>query len=120
MKSSEKRLNPRYLLLIPLSFRGSDLNSAKPEISTRTVNISRSGLFLRSPHRLRVGSELSLSLRLPTETPGSAFSQFRCRGLVVRDGILFDGASGYGIELEQVTRLPYRRTSQSIPNSTQL
>jgi len=120
MKSSEKRLNPRYLLLIPLSFRGSDLNSAKPEISTRTVNISRSGLFLRSPHRLRVGSELSLSLRLPTETSGSAFSQFRCRGLVVRDGILFDGASGYGIELEQVTRLPYRRTSQSIPNSTQL
>jgi hypothetical protein len=45
MKSSEKRLNPRYLLLIPLSFRGSELDSANPEISTRTVNIPARDYF---------------------------------------------------------------------------
>ena len=97
MKSSERRLNPRYLLPIPVILKGSELDLAESEISTRTVNISRSGLFLKSPHRLPVGSKLSLNLRVPTGISGSAFSQLKCRGLVVREEVLSDGTSGYGI-----------------------
>lgn len=121
MKSCERRLNPRYLLPIPLSFRAYELDSADSEISTRTINNSRSGLFLKSPHRLQVGSKLSLNLRVPTEISGSAFSQLRCRGRVVREEVLSDGTSGYGVELEQLASPPYLPgTSEGTWNSSRV
>lgn len=98
MPAEDRRGDPRFLLLIPVRFR----NSAGPEIVTHAINVCRSGLFLKSPFRLAIGSSLHMSLRVPTEISGSVFSELRCRGRVVHEREA-EGAIGYGIEIEKMT-----------------
>lgn len=102
MNRSEKRSNARCLLQIPVRFRCFEIACADLEISGQTINISRSGLFLTSAQRLKVGSSLSLTLRVPTEISGSAFSELRCKGRVVHEQKLKDGTMGYGVEIERI------------------
>ena len=103
MTFQDKRLSPRYLLPIPVRFRSFEIGCAELEIPTQALNISRNGLFFASPQRLKVGSKLSLNLRVPTELSGSVFSELRCRGRVVHEQELKDGTIGYGVEIEQMS-----------------
>jgi hypothetical protein len=82
MKQSEKRANVRCLLQIPVRFRCFEIACANLEIPGQTINISRSGLFLISAQRLKVGSSLSLTLRVPTEISGSALTNCDARGVL--------------------------------------
>jgi len=100
--ASEKRSGPRYLLRIPLCFRCFEFTCTDAEISTHSENISRSGLFMASPHRLRLGSSLSMTLQVPTEMSGSAFSEIRCMGRVVHEQGLSNGMTGYGVAIEKI------------------
>ena len=112
MTSPDKRSSPRYLLPIPVRFRCFEIGCAGLEVPTQTLNISCSGLFLLSPQRLKVGSKLSLNLRVPTEISGSVFTELRCRGRVVHEQELRDGRLGYGVEIEQMAP----RVHQTLPN----
>jgi hypothetical protein len=98
MPAEDRRSSPRFLLFVPVRFH----HCTGGEITTHAVNISRSGLFLRSPQKLAIGTSLQMSLRVPTEISGSVFTELRCRGRVVHEQ-QEEGAPGYGIEIEQMT-----------------
>lgn len=101
MRNADNRWFPRYLLNVPVRFRCFEIVCKDVEIATKTLNVSRSGLFMTSPLRLGLGSCLSLSLRVPTEISGSPFGEFRCKGRVVHEQSQKDGTFGYGVEIER-------------------
>jgi PilZ domain len=101
MKNFDKRWFPRYQLSVAVRFRCFEVVCKDVEIPTKTLNVSRSGLFMSSPLRLGLGSYMSLKLRLPPEVSGSFFSEFRCKGRVVHERNLQDGIYGYGVEIER-------------------
>jgi hypothetical protein len=102
MQNLEKRFSPRQSLQIPLHFHKVEFGSAEPELASETANISRSGLFMRSPLPLRIGAPLSMTLRVPTYLSGSARSDVKCTGRVVHECHLPNGDLGYGIQFEQL------------------
>jgi hypothetical protein len=116
MQNLEKRTSPRQSLQIPLRFRVAEVGSTEPELVSETSNISRSGLFMRSPLPLKVGAPLAMTLRVPTYLSGSARPDINCTGRVVYERLLPNGDTGYGIQFEQFLSLqgtPTRRSSVS-------
>lgn len=101
MRNFDKRWFPRYLLSVPVRFRCFETVCKDVEIPTKTLNVSRSGLFISSPLRLGLGSYLSLRLRLPAEVAGGFFNEFKCKGRIVHEQRLKDGTHGYGVEIER-------------------
>jgi hypothetical protein len=114
MQKLEKRISPRQSLQIPLRFRVTEIGTAEPELTSETSNISRSGLFRRSPLPLRVGAPIDMTLRVPTYLSGSARSEVKCTGRVVHERQLPNGDIGYGVQFE--TLLTFQRSSA--PQST--
>ena len=118
MQKLEKRINPRQSLQIPLRFHSVEMASSDPEIASETSNISRTGLFMRSPLRLRVGEPLTLTLRVPTYLSGSARTDVQCTGRVVHERRLPSGDLGYGVEFEQMLSFQRSALSPSAPSPT--
>ena len=102
MQKLEKRTSPRQSLQIPLHFRDVEVGSTGYELSSETSNISRSGLFMRSPLPLKVGTSLSMTLRVPTFLSGNPRTDVQCTGRVVRERSLPNGDIGYGIRFEKL------------------
>jgi len=102
MRRLEKRHSPRQSVQIPLRFHSEEMQASDPEIISETVNASRTGLFMRSPLRLKVDEALSLTLRVPTHFSGSALSEVRCTGRVIHERRLPSGDLGYGIHFEEM------------------
>ena len=117
MQKLEKRTSPRQSLQIPLRFRVAEAGAPEPELASETDNISRSGLFMKSPLPLKVGSPLAITLRVPTYLSGSARSMIQCTGHVVHERELPNGDTGYGVQFEQM--LSFQRPSVSQPVRTQ-
>jgi PilZ domain len=113
LQKLEKRISPRQSLQIPLRFRITEIGTAEPELASETSNISRSGLFMRSPLPLRVGAPIDMTLRVPTYLSGSARSEVKCTGRVVHERQLPNGDIGYGVQFE--TLLTFQRSS--VPQS---
>jgi len=118
MQNLEKRVSPRQSLQIPVRFRSLELASPEPELASETSNISRSGLFMKSPLHLKVGSTLAITLRVPTYLSGSARSMVQCIGRVVHERELTNGDIGYGVQFEyllsfQRSAVPLSATSPS-------
>jgi PilZ domain-containing protein len=102
MQKLEKRTSARQSLQIPLRFRVVEVGAAESELASETSNISRSGLFMKSPLPLKVGSPLAMTLRVPTYLSGSARSVVECLGRVVHERRLPNGDIGYGIQFESL------------------
>lgn len=120
MQKLEKRISPRQSLQIPLRFRVAEANSTtEPELASETSNISRSGLFMRSPLPLKVGAPLAMTLRVPTYLSGSARSDVQCAGRVVHERHLPNGDIGYGIQFENLLSLQRPSVSQTVPAHAQ-
>ena len=117
MPKLEKRVSPRQSLQIPLRFRVAEAGSPEPELALETTNISRSGLFMRSPLPLKVGAPLSITLRVPTYISGRARSIVQCTGHVVHECQLPNGDIGYGVQFEN--QLTFQRPSISQHVDTQ-
>lgn len=109
MHNPEKRTSPRQMLQIPLRFHSIEMAASDPEIASETSNISRSGLFMRSPLRLKIDEALSLTLRVPTYLSGAARSELQCTGRVIHERRMSNGDLGYGIRFEQI--LSFQHTS---------
>ena len=101
MQKLEKRNSPRQSLQIPIRFHSGEMASTDPDVNCETSNISRTGLFMRSPLRLKIGEPLLMTLRVPTYLSGSARSAVECQGRVVHERRLPNGDLGYGIQFEQ-------------------
>jgi hypothetical protein len=91
------------------------MGASDPEIMSETSNISRTGLFMRSPLRLKIGEPLALVLRVPTYLSGSARSAVQCAGRVVHERRLPSGDLGYGIQFEQMLNFQSASPSISAP-----
>lgn len=73
---SEKRVDPRFAVRIPIIFRAMDdkdeikslLDRDKKEKKAHTLNISLSGMCLVTGKALTVGNVLSLDIMLPGST----------------------------------------------------
>jgi hypothetical protein len=102
MQNLEKRAAPRQTLQIQVRFHCSEMEASDPEIASETFNISPTGLFMRSPLRLKPGDRLALTLRIPTYLSGSPRSDVQCTGRVVHERRLPTGELGYGIHFEQM------------------
>lgn len=74
--------------------------SENVEYATNTVSIFPNGFVLTSPRKLKLGSALSLKLRLPPESPGCPFRESGCMGCVMAEQKLEDGTLGYRVEIE--------------------
>jgi hypothetical protein len=114
MQKLEKRTSPRQSLQIPVRFRNVEVGSTEPELASETTNISRSGLFMRSPLPLKVGAPLAMTLRVPTYLSGSARSVVKCIGRVVHERYLPNGDIGYGIQFEQTLGFQHPSASYSV------
>jgi hypothetical protein len=100
MLRRDARSELRHQLTIPIRFYSTDGSRSQGETHTEATNISRNGLFMRSPTRLAVGAMLMLVLRVPTEISGSVFSELRCMGRVIHEQQTADGNLGYGVKIE--------------------
>jgi hypothetical protein len=85
MEKFEKRISPRQSLQIPIRFHSGEMTQTEPDIASETFNISREGLLMRSPLRLKIGEPLALTLRVPTYLSGNARSIIECFGRVVHE-----------------------------------
>ena len=113
MQKLEKRTTPRQALQIAVRFHSGDMEAADPDITSETSNISRSGLFMRSPLRLKPGEMLALTLRVPTYLSGSARADVQCVGRVIHERRLSTGELGYGIHFEQLLNFQHNFASTS-------
>jgi hypothetical protein len=99
----------RYLLRVPVRCRILDDDGPETELITETVNISAGGFFIRISERIKVGTELALYLKLPTDMSNNPFCELPCRGKVAWEQAFLDGSYGYDVEIEEAgAALPSR------------
>ena len=102
MSSSERRIDTRVNVRVPLRFRALNLANA-PEQIAESENISQRGVYFETTVPLKVGTPLELSLRMPQELTGKTSADVRCMARVVhvRQSLQAGGKSGIGLHIER-------------------
>lgn len=100
MLVQDARKEERHPLRIPIRFCSADGSGSEGTSCAEATNVSRSGLYMTSEARLKVGALLMLVMRVPTEISGSVFNELRCMGRVVHQQETRDGKHGYGVKIE--------------------
>jgi hypothetical protein len=109
MQNSKQRISPRWPLKFPLRLRIVEKDAlVHEELSSETLNISESGLFLHASLRIKVGTAVHLSILIPAEISKSAPCYLHCTGRVIHKRDLLDGRRGYGVQFDK------RLTAQQI------
>jgi hypothetical protein len=83
-----------------VSFRCLEIGSEDVEYATKTIGLFPNGFVMSSPRKLRVGSLLSLRLRVPPKNIGGTFLEFYCTACVLSEQKLKGGTLGYRVEIE--------------------
>jgi len=102
MSSSERRLDTRVNIRVPLRFRVLN-NPGSTEQAAESENISQRGLFFSTTVPLKVGTPVEVSLRMPQELAGKTSSDVRCvaRVVHVQPGFALGGKTGIGLHIER-------------------
>lgn len=102
MSSSERRLDTRVNICVPLRFRALN-NPGATEQTAESENISQRGLFFSTHVPLKVGTSVEVSLRMPQELAGKASSDVKCvaRVVHVRQSASPKGLLGIGLHIER-------------------
>ena len=102
MSSSERRIDPRVNVAVPLRFRVLN-NPGATEQSAESENISQRGLFFSTLVPLKVGTPLEVSLRMPQALSGKPASDVKCVARVVHitPSVIPGGKSGIGLHIER-------------------
>ena len=87
------------LLPLPVSFRSTDIGHEFVEYATSLISLFQDGFVITSPRKLRLGSLLSIRIRMPAETPEGDFWYRRFAGRVVAEHRV-GGELGYTVEFE--------------------
>ena len=87
-------------LPIPVSFRSLDVGHKFVEYSTCLISLFQNGFVITSPRKLRVGSLLSIRMRMPPEVLGGVYWHRRCAGRVVAEQRANGGSLAYKVEFE--------------------
>lgn len=86
---------------IPVSFRSSELGSGIVEFTTRAVSFFQNGFVITSPEKLKIGSLLSLRLRVPPEVSGGPFwESHSADARVLAKQMLRSGELGYIVKIK--------------------
>ena len=107
MSSSERRINTRVNIRVPLRFRALN-NSVVSEQTAESENISRQGIYFLTNCPLKVGTTVEVFLRMPKELTGQMASEIRCTARVVHvqpDSFL-SRKKGIGLYIEQYVAAP--------------
>jgi hypothetical protein len=102
MSSSERRLDTRVSVRVPLRFRVLNNPSASEETAV-SENISQRGVFFWTRVPLHVGTAVELSLRMPQELAGKISADVKCvaRVVHVQKALGLGGKSGIGLHIER-------------------
>lgn len=108
----------RYFLRVPIRCRILDEDGGETELITETVNISAGGFFMRISERVKVGSEVALYFKLPTDMATKPISEFACRGRIAWEEVFLDGSYGYDVEIDEAAAPPSMRSRVDQPLSS--
>ena len=102
MSSSERRLDTRVKVRVPLRFRALN-NPGATEQLAESENISQRGIFLATIVPLKIGTPVEVSLRMPPEIAGRSPSDVKCLARVVhvRPSSGPGEVSGVGLHIER-------------------
>src|SRR5579871_5611328 len=102
MSSSERRIDSRVNICVPLRFRALN-NPGATEQTAESENLSQRGMYFLTNIPLKVGTSVEVSLRLPQEVAGKVASDVRCvaRVVHVRPNSGPGGMLGIGLHIER-------------------
>jgi hypothetical protein len=95
MNVSDRRFASRFKAAVP--FRFNRWNSAEPEESAQSINISKSGIYFESESPPATGTALRLTLAIPEEITGLPAMEWICLAHVVRLVSVSRGAGRSGV-----------------------
>ena len=102
MKTSERRMDTRVDVRVPLRFRALN-NPGATEQTANSENISQRGMYFLTNVPLKIGTPVEVSLRMPQEIGGRVPSDVKCvaRVVHVRQSSSPGGLSGIGLHIER-------------------
>jgi hypothetical protein len=100
----------RFAIERPVDFRFTDVRGG-PRLQGRTVNISSTGVLMRTDQRIGVGRKLELIIRMARLTPDGPEVDLRLLGMAVRSG---DGWVAVQARKHQILK----RSVESAPTSS--
>ena len=102
MSSSERRIDTRVNIRVPLRFRALN-NPGSTEQTAESENISQRGMYFMTDVPLKVGTPVEVSLRMPQELAGKSSSDVKCvaRVVHVRPSSTPGGMLGIGLHIER-------------------
>ena len=102
MSSSERRIDTRVNIRVPLRFRALN-NPGSTEQTAESENISQRGMYFMTNVPLKVGTPVEVSLRMPQELDGKSASDVKCvaRVVHVRPSSTPGGMLGIGLHIER-------------------
>ena len=102
MSSSERRLDTRVNICVPLRFRALN-NPGSTEQSAESENISQRGMYFLTNVPLKIGTPVEVSLRMPQELAGRVASDVKCvaRVVHVKPSSAPGGRMGIGLHIER-------------------
>ena len=112
MSSSERRIDPRVNIRVPLRFRVLN-NPGATEQNAESENISQRGIYFTTAIPLKVGTPLEVSLRMPQELAGKSSSDVRCvaRVVHVRANSMLGGKAEWACTSSDTKPRPRRRSA---------
>ncbi len=102
MSSSERRIDTRVNICVPLRFRALN-NPGSTEQSAESENISQRGMYFMTHVPLKIGTPVEVSLRMPQELAGKVASDVKCvaRVVHVKPSSNPGGMLGIGLHIER-------------------
>jgi PilZ domain len=102
MSSSERRVDPRVNIRVPLRFRALNIPNSTDH-DAESENISSRGIYFETDVPLKVGTPLAVSLRMPRELSGKSSADVSCiaRVVHVNSKPLMGGRAGVGLHIER-------------------
>jgi hypothetical protein len=102
MNSSERRIDSRVNICVPLRFRVLN-NPGATEQTAESENISQRGMYFMTNVPLKVGTPVEVSLRMPQELAGKMASDVKCvaRVVHVHPSTAAGGKLGIGLHIER-------------------
>jgi hypothetical protein len=102
MSSSERRIDTRVNIRVPLRFRALN-NPGSTEQTAQSENLSQRGMYFMTDVPLKVGTPVEVSLRMPQELSIKSVSDVKCvaRVVHVRQSSTPGGLLGIGLHIER-------------------
>jgi PilZ domain-containing protein len=98
---TDRRNETRVNVRVPLRFKLIGNQSAGEQMA-ESENLSQRGIFMWTAYPLKIGVQVELNLRMPSEISGLAASEVHCTARVIRiQGSDSGGLLGVGLRIER-------------------